>query len=381
MLRFARVVAVAFLIVAANIAYVSAKTETLPPPPHTIVAYGDHLIYLELARAPLDNDIGSPFCWRLLSPLIVHALLDSDDLARLELAFYFLNATCLVACLIVFFFYLNALGFSFREGILGMFLLGSLPGFGRWYFYQYAMSDPPVLLIFALSFLFIQRRWFLPLSVALAVGVLGREATILILGYFFVQLLREESFFKACRVAGAVALPPVATLGFIHFGLAPDKSVTHLSVAMLRGFVESRLNWDSLYFATLGTWGLVLVFLTVDARSHLRHLARGKYEQGLLVVGVTAQLLVANNVDRLLVYAFPVVIPLALKTIRRLSRKATRPAFWMLVIVSLQLYWNQSVILWTSAMRQPADPTQVVLFFGLCAALLLWNRRWEAGRT
>ena len=148
--KFAKVVAVALLIVAANIAYVSAMTRTLPPPPHEIVRYGDHFLYLEIARAPFANDVRSPFCWRFLSPLIVHAVADANDLPSLELAFYLLNVFCLTACLIVFFFYLESLGFSVGEGILGVFLLGSLPGFGRWYFYQYMMTDPPVLLIFAL---------------------------------------------------------------------------------------------------------------------------------------------------------------------------------------------------------------------------------------
>lgn len=374
-IKLAKVSAIALLVIAGNIAYVSVKTDTVPPPPHEIVKYGDHFSYLQLAMAPVGNDVRAPFCWRLLSPLIVHALVDPSDLPGMEVAFYSLNVICLSACLIVFFFFLESLGFSFSAGILGVFLLGSLPSFGRWYFYQYMMSDPAVLLVFALAFLFAQRRCFIALSVTLAVGVVGREASLLILAYLFCRLLREEGFFRACKVAGCVALLPVATLVFLHYSLVPDKSITHYSWLRIWQFLTSRLRDPNfLYFATVGTWGLVLVFLTIDARSHLRHLCRVRYEDGVFVAGVFAQLLVANNVDRLLVYAFPVFIPLALRTIQSFCEKTRWPMRTMIVIGCLQLYWYQSIVLWNDATRQPLNLIQVMLFFVLCAGLLLWSR-------
>jgi len=371
MAKFAKVAAIAMLIIGANIAYVSLKTQTTPPPPFDIVQYGDHLLYLEVARAPFTNDVRSPFCWRLLSPLIVHVFADVEDPSSLDLAYYLLNAICLISCLIIFFYYLEGLGYSFGEGVLGIFLLGSLPGFGRWYFYQSAMTDPPVLLIVALSFLFIQRRWYLPLSVALTIGVIGREVTVLMLPYLFLRLLREQGLVRAGRTVAGVAVIPIAMLVFIRFGLAPGEPITHLNWDTLRRFAEGRQSWDFLYFATLGTWGMVSVLLAIDARSHLRKLFRTNPEQGMFVATVFAQLLVANNVDRLLVYAYPVLIPLALTTMRRVQETMSRPRLCVLALVCLQLFWYQSVVLWNSAINQPFNSTQVVLFFALCTGLVL----------
>ena len=98
-----------------------------------------------------------------------------------------------------------------------------------------------------------------------------------------------------------------------------------------------------------------------------------KYEEGIFVAGAFAQLLVANNVDRLLIYAFPVLIPLALESIRRLRQQTPWPRLWVLALVGLQLFWYQSIILWSSPSRQPINPTQIVLFFVLCTTLLLWS--------
>ena len=128
-------------------------------------------------------------------------------------------------------------------------------------------------------------------------------------------------------------------------------------------------GWQSflerLNFALLGTWGPALVLLLYQPRETGRYLLARRAELLYLAI-IYSQLLIAHNVDRLLVYGFVVILPLLTHKAARLWAERGLNIYAMLVItLGLQLaYFYGRPPLWFS--------------LAVCTGLLIWL--WRPAR-
>ena len=280
------------------------------------VLESDHYHYLAMARAPFGGDEEArtpPYCFRILTPLLVHGL------TRIGLgtnaAFWLVTNLALVGFLLCLHRLLLARGLSLGRALLGVALAGLLPGAVRWYEYQYWMTDPLCLFLMTASLLLVEEGCdgaLLPLSL---LGVAARESYVLVFPWLLVRWARRDGIASAMASTARVALPSLALLVGIHL-FVPSSPAPPLSAVMTDaiGFRWRHLLDNQLYLVTIGAFG-VLVPLLLSSPARVAASLRERPEDALLVAGAYASLLLGVNTDRLLAYALPAVLPLALATL------------------------------------------------------------------
>jgi len=109
-------------------------------------------------------------------------------------------------------------------------------------------------------------------------------------------------------------------------------------------------------------------------------LARRHYDQLAVVAFFYGLLAIANNTEREIAYALPVLLPAAMRQLGDFAREARLPAPPLLVlVVALQLlfFFEQRFLESGSSMYQPTNWTVVGamgLFWLAAQAALLWRR-------
>jgi len=309
-------------IVVANAAYVASVMGPLHR--SKTVLETDHRTYMEMAWGPpWEARVEAPFCWRLLTPFVAFAVMKTG--LGMNAAYYLITNLFLFGFLFVLHAYLATLGFDARYAALGLLLAGLLPGAVRWYEYQYWMTDPLSLFLVALAFLLIQRGRHGWLAATGAVALTNRESWAIVLPYFLLRQLRREPLRRALLSALLVALPGVAVLLLIRYALIPRPAESLVETAReMLAFRIRHLFDNQLYFATLGSFGVLLPLALLLPGASLRYL-RDHYDEAAVIVMAYASLALANNTDRLLVYALPVVLPLALRGLRDALERARIP--------------------------------------------------------
>ena len=224
---------------------------------------------------------------------------------------------------LVLYAYLGRLGYDWRAALFGLALFFSLGGlvFNLRDFY---LTDPLALLAIALGFYLLNGGQQNParpvpvgsLLIVLTVGVLAKEtvAALLPLVVFSPALNRRQKL--------GLALLPLALLVALRLLWPSLNDYSYLGEAqdvlfhqVLGGGVLSLL--ERVNFALLGTWGPALVLILHRPGESLAYLRARPAQVGYLAI-IYSQLLIAHNVDRLLVYGFVVVIPLLSDRARRL---------------------------------------------------------------
>jgi hypothetical protein len=137
-------------------------------------------------------------------------------------------------------------------------------------------------------------------------------------------------------------------------------------VTLLAKWRWERLLDNQLYICTIGSFGVLFPLLLLYPRRMLDYWMRCPEE--IAVIGVVyASLLLANNTDRLLAYAVPVILPAALLNLRRLVASVRIPFTAIAaaaVLAQVVLYRETIFFQWRSvSMSQP--------FNGLAASAIL----------
>jgi uncharacterized protein YjeT (DUF2065 family) len=336
-----RGVLLAGLILLGNAAYVIAALGPLHR--SKTVLETDQRVYMEMAWGPPGSaEVAAPYCWRLLTPSLVFLLMKTG--LGMNAAYYLLTNLALFAFLFCLHAYLGRLGFTDREAALGLLLCGLLPAAIRWYEYQYWMTDPLGLLFVTLGFLLVLEERHAWLAALGTLAIANRETFVLVSVYFLVNRLRKEPPRAAIRRALVVALPMVLVLLGIRLVLLPrpDESLVATLVEM-SSFRLRHLFDNQLYFGTLGSFGVLLPLSLMAPRLLLDDLRR-HFDAAVYLALVYASLLLANNTDRLLVYAVPVLVPLALRGLRSLARGGVTPSWAAPLALALQALFYQQTL-------------------------------------
>jgi len=374
----------AFLVLGINIAFVSSSVGFIHRPKRCLET--DHYHYIDMAAAPpgqgSERAREAPFCYRVLVPSVVH-LLGRAGLST-NAAFYLVTNLFLLAFLLAFLALLRGGGASPLESLAGLALVGFVPGAVRWYEYQYWMPDPACLCFLTLAIVWIRAGRERPLTLLSPIAALARETYILALPYAFFFTWRRSSFRTATVATLRLALVTLPVLVFLRVAIHPIGGAGLTEAAREMIAFRFRHLWDNqLYFATFGSLG-VLLPLALLRPQRLAEFLRKQPEDVALVVLTYASLAFANNTDRLLAYALPAVVPVAIRSLRALG-EAAGAGFGPVAAAAVGL---QIFFYWRTPFHEPGvsiyQQTNVPVTLAMVAfwggGLALLNRRRERDR-
>jgi len=366
----------ALVLLLANVAVVAGA---LGPPPHRprLVRELDHRRYIAMAEAAPGRaaDPGArerPFCYRVLSPAIVHGLAGADR-ARLHAAFWGTSMLFLWASLLTLFAWLRAQGLPALDSLVGVALAGLTPGAVRWYAYQYWMPDPLCLFLVTLGLLLARSRRLVPLAAVAVAGFLTRETFVLVPLWAALRWAREDGPRVGLARAAATFAPGLLAWAALRQAIPPQGGPTLAEAAAeMLAFRARHLLDNQLYFATLGSFGVLLPLALLRGRARLARALRSRLEDVGLVLAVYASLALANNTDRLLVYALPVLLPPALRSAATFSERA---AVGFLAAILVQAWFYAVTPGWGIAGLSLYQPVRwsVVLACGLLLLIGAWR--------
>jgi hypothetical protein len=366
--------ALAGLIVAANAGYVASKVGFI----HRVrvVMETDHRHYIHMATNPEERE-DPPYAFRVATPTLARGLMAWG--LSINQAFYLITQVSLVGFLACVFLFLRARGFSPEVSALALVLMGLTQGAVRWFEYQYWMSDPLCLALVAAAILAIEldSAWRSAIVIGFFAGFV-RESFVLVLPFAFFRTLGRHGLKPAVlRTAaiGAAFFSVSLTLHALITPLAPDDWWSGIVDSM--GFRYRRLLDNQWYVLTIGTWGVFLPLALADVRA-----LPGRLKAHLDLVALTAAtyatLIISNNTERPLAYAWPAMAAAGgagLRGLAALPMTPYRRPFQRIAAISVGAQmvhfgltrWND---LAGSSLYQPANFTVA----GLMAALwLAWT--------
>jgi hypothetical protein len=307
-----------------------------------------------------------PFCYRILVPALVHGLVALTGQA-LNTVFWAMSQLALVAFLFTLFAYLRSLGFGSDTALLGIVVAGLTPGAVRWYAYQYWMPDPLCLWLVTLALLLARSERLATLGVVAIAAALTRESWVLAAAFATLLWLRRRGA-SGLMHALLVFAPAASAMLALRQAIAPVSGPSLLEAAgEMLAFRARHLFDNQLYFATLGSFGVLVPLLALRA-PRAWGAARARPEDAAVVLMAYASLAFANNTDRLLVYALPVLLPPALRSLAALGAVAGRTPVAASALLG-QAWFYVVTPGWGSAglsVYQPVRWSVVVM----CAALL-----------
>ena len=368
--------ALATLLVFANAGYVASKLGFI----HRVraVMETDHKHYIHMAMNPEEPE-DPPYAFRVAIPKIARGLM-AWGLSVNE-AFYAITQISLVAFLACTFLFLRARGFTLEVSALVVTLMGLTQGAVRWFEYQYWMSDPLCLALVAAAILAIQldTPWRAAIALAIAAGFV-RESFVLVLPFAFFHTLRRHDLNQAILRTTAIAAAFFAVSLTLHALITPAAPDDWWSgVVDTVGFRYRRLFQSQWYVLTIGTWGVFVPLALADFRAFSRRVGEN-LDLTFLTLATYGTLIISNNTERPLAYAWPAIAAAGAAGIRALLAKIPAPLgnpFPRLtaVCVGAQLVhfgltrWND---LAGSSLYQPANyaVTGMMLALGLAWTLV-----------
>lgn len=296
-------VTLAVLIVAANAGYVASQLGFVHRPRQVMET--DHRHYIHMATNPEEPE-DPPYAFRVAAPRIARGLMAMG--LSVNQSFYLLTQVSLASFLVCVFLFLRARGFTEQVAGLVVVLMGLTQGAVRWFEYQYWMSDPLCMAMVAAAILAIQldTPWRLAILLGFAAGFV-RESFVLVLPFAFFHTLKRHDLREAVVRTGAIAAAFFAvslTLRALITPIAPDDWWSGIVDSM--GF-RGRHFWDKQWYVlTIGTWGVFVPLVLADFRGFARRV-RENLDLTFLVLATYATLIISNNTERPLAYAWPAV--------------------------------------------------------------------------
>lgn len=295
--------ALSALLVAANAGYVASKLGFVHRPRQVMET--DHRHYIHMAMNPEEPE-DPPYAFRVAVPTLARGLVAWG--LTVNQAFYALTQISLIAFFACTFLFLRARGFASEIAALVLALMALTQGAARWFEYQYWMSDPLCMALVAAAVLAIQidSTWRLAILLGFAAGFV-RESFVLVLPFAFLHTLRRHDLKTAALRTAAIGGAFFAvslTLHALITPIAPDDWWSGVVDSM--GF-RARHFWSrQWYVLTIGTWGVFVPLALADFPAFRRRV-RENLDLVALVVATYGTLIISNNTERPLAYAWPAV--------------------------------------------------------------------------
>lgn len=313
--------ALATLLVAANAGYVASKLGFV----HRVraVMETDHKHYIHMATNPEEPE-DPPYAFRVATPKLARGLMAWG--LSVNQAFYAITQFSLVAFLACTFLFLRARGFTPEISALAVALMGLTQGAVRWFEYQYWMSDPLCLALVAAAILAIQldSSWRIAIVLGFAAGFV-RESFVLVLPFAFFHTLKRHGLKQAALRTAAIAAAFFSVSLALHAlitPIAPDDWWSGVVDSM--GFRYRRLFESQWYVLTIGTWGVFVPLAFAEVRAFSRRV-RENLDLTFLTLATYGTLVISNNTERPLAYAWPAMAAAGAAGIRGLLARIPAP--------------------------------------------------------
>ncbi|MDP9341800.1 MAG: hypothetical protein M3Q23_06785 [Actinomycetota bacterium] len=304
------------------------RTDRLVPGTPLFSLPWDHHMYISMAQhGPFGFHI-APYNWRVLGPVIVWALPLGVQGGFQVVTFLSVWLTGLLVVVL-----LERLGFGRALALAGMLMYFSLGYATKFTLFDFWLTDPLAFLLVTVAVVCVLGGHDLAFAACLAVGVLAKESVIFVAPlYYSLNARRAWDGRLAVRTLG-LTLPAVAALVGVHVAipemngdpayvrslprLIQDNTIPSYTYgSVLHHAVTTRLHhWPSTLVKSISAFGLLVPILVVTGLRRYRRLALRMLP---FVVLAYVQLLFALNTERLLVLAFPALIPLAVGGMRTL---------------------------------------------------------------
>jgi hypothetical protein len=343
------------------------------------VADGDQARYLAMATHPFSMDAlvrEPPFCWRILVPLIVYILP-----VPAPAAFWFLTVFALVVATLALEWFLLGLDLPPAAASAGGFafvLLGPATGFTLW---DYMLVDPAAFALLALALaLAVHRRG--PLLLATLLVFAATKETALIGAGFGVFWAVEKRDWKLLRWAVGGLVGVIGVIILIRLAIPANAPYSYLT-EMQNIHAKYTPTWSAfeqqtILSGTVDAWNILLPLAILQV-IHRPRVWRSLAFVSVLVI-TYAQLIIAANTARLVVYAFPVVIAAAVFEVEYLAGRL-QVSRWLLWVpaLTLELVWwayragfHTAGELFDAATMHLADTaTEQILLVGVMGLMVL----------
>jgi hypothetical protein len=275
-------------------------------------AFDGH-VYVAMAERPSYFTV-APWGYRVLNPWL--ARLFTFPFRDHVPAFFWSTVLGLTFGGVLLFLYLRRLGVPVVAALLGITLYGVSGPVGEVVRYQF-LAEPLTFLLLMALLLSLEVGAPLPLVALIAVlGVLSKEFFLLLLPLVFIIWRERKGFVGALRDTALVAIPALATFAALRWSWTPH--IHPPLPALSRGTVEVAIarfaeSWPEWRGAAL-LMGMMPLAVLGAMRARGRRLAgRGAYLFAATLVSpfVNPVTFLSVDIDRLLLYALPAVIPLS----------------------------------------------------------------------
>lgn len=320
------------------LAFIVDRHGRIPYPDPRNASIEDDYRYIAMALRPFSSDPlvhDAPYCWRLLTPLIVHLLP-----LRVFSGFSLVTGASLVATTLGTMWFMREMGLPQPAAVAGGYafvVLGPATGFTLW---DYPLIDPLSFALLVLALVFAVRREGLWLVATLIVSAVAKE-TVLFAALFAIVWALEQRDWRFLRWAAGEFVASVVVLVALRVAI-PSEQPYSLLAEMHRVSANYAptffAGWQRFVAATIGTWGLLLPLAVLQLFHSPRFAASPAWV--LLFLASLAQIVIATNVERTVVYSFPVVIAAAAAEVEYLAARYqfSRWVIWLPVLL-LELSW------------------------------------------
>lgn len=337
---------------------------------------GDHHYYFAMAQypigarafVPIENQYlpYAPFSWRVLTPFLA-ALLPVDK----SIAFLTITLAALSLTSFALYLFLRERGFSHALGLVGVGLFVTLYPAAGFVVLDHYLPEPLTFLSIVLALLALEWEKDGLFLVVTCLGVLNKETVLFLLPVFFVFMRRRQRRPKRWLVCFIVSLPILIWL-LVRLLIRPtndyaylDELLTQFHVRFIRDGLGGLRHQVAQY--TFLTWGLIVFLILSPLTRSIRWLARETH-LALWLLLAYVQTLFASDTQRLLVYAFPVLIPLALDNLQYVARLLSTPVAVLGVAILIgQIIYFFPWVLGSSLYL-------VMIWLALLAIVWLWQR-------
>ena len=298
---------------------------------------GDHHIYLFMSEQPVGSLHLAPWGWRILNPWLAGLLPGSE-----QFGFQVVCLVSLIVCAVCVHRTCLVLGFDRRLALCGFLLFISLSFATKYVMFDFWLADPLAFAFVALAVLLAVEQRPLGFAICLAVGVLAKESVLFaapLLYTFGAERPLDRRAMRRVIVATAPALMVLLALriaipawngqpyalGLPHLIAANARTVPDYSALAVAPEVLARRvsELPATLVRVVSAFGLLVGVLPLLGGGRARALA-ARFAPFLVLAAL--QLVFAHNTERLLVLAFPAVIPLALCGLQALRARGVSGA-------------------------------------------------------
>ncbi len=341
---------------------------------------GDHHMYLFMADHPVGDLHLAPWGWRILEPGLVRLLPGSSQVGFQIVCFISL---CVAAGCV--YRICRRLGFDVRLASAGLLLFVSLSFATKYVMFDFWLTDPLAFAFVAFAVLFAIEQRPVAFAICLAVGVLAKESVIFAAPLLYTFGAERPIDRRALWRTAAATAPALLVLLVVRLAIpawngqpyalglpgpiaANARTVPDYSALAVAREVVARRAADltSTLTQAVSAFGLLVGVLPFLGGRRARSLAL-RFSPFLILVAL--QLVFAYNTQRLIVLAFPAVIPLALCGLQALRERGV-PDVALLgtcgIFAGLQLLSPDQIA--------PAPLVQVAVL-GVCAAWMWVSAR------